>query len=198
MDGAIYTQPLWIANLAVNGAKHNVVIVATQHDSVYAFDADSNANPCAPLWQANLLDSNHGGTANETSIPSSGPAALVGNGFGDINPEVGITGTPVVDPSANILYVVSKSVSGTTQFFQRLHALDLTSGNEKLNGNKPVVISVAVVGTGDGSLGGQLAFDPQNEHQRPGLALINGQVCIAWASHEDRNPYHGWVIAYNA
>ncbi len=198
VDGAIYTQPLWVANLAVNGAKHNVVIVATQHDSVYAFDADSNANTCAPLWQANLLDSNHGGTGNETSVPSSGPTALVGNGFGDINPEVGVTGTPVVDPSTNILYVVSKSVSGATQFFQRLHALDLTSGNEKFNGNKPVVISATVVGTGDGSSGGQLAFDAQNEHQRPGLALINGQVCIAWASHEDHFPYHGWVIAYNA
>jgi len=176
----------------------NVVLVATQHDSVYAFDADSNANTCAPLWQANLLDSNHGGTGNETSVLSSGPTALVGNGFGDINPEVGVTGTPVVDPSTNILYVVSKSVSGATQFFQRLHALDLTSGNEKLNGNKPVVISATVVGTGDGSSGGQLAFDARNEHQRPGLALINGQVCIAWASHEDHIPYHGWVIAYNA
>jgi len=198
VDGAIYAQPLWVANLAVNGARHNVVIVATQHNSVYAFDADSNANPCVPLWQANLLDSNHGGMGNETSVPSSGPTALVGEGHGDINPEVGVTGTPVVDPSTNILYVVSKSVSGTTLFFQRLHALDLANGNEKLNGNKPVVISATVAGTGDGSAGGQLAFDPQNENQRPGLALMNGQVCIAWASHEDHSPYHGWVIAYNA
>ncbi len=198
VDGAIYAQPLWVANLMVGGAKHNVVIVATQHDSVYAFDADSNGNPCVALWHANLLDSSHGGTANETSVPSSGATALVGSGFGDINPEVGVTGTPVIDPSTSTLYVVSKSVSGTTPFFQRLHALDLTSGNEKLNGNQPVVISATVAGTGDGSAGGQLAFDPQNQHQRPGLALINGQVFISWASHEDHSPYHGWVIAYNA
>lgn len=196
VDGAIYAQPLWIANLTIGAAKHNVIVVATQHESVYAFDAD--VSPCSSLWHVNLLDSNHGGTGNETSVPSSGLSTLVGKGFGDINPEVGVTGTPVIDPNTNILYVVSKSVSGTTQFFQRLHALDLASGNEKLNGNKPVVISVTVAGTGDGSSGGQLAFDPQNQHQRPGLALINGQVYITWASHEDQSPYHGWVIAYNA
>ena len=199
VDGAIYAQPLWAADLTINGARHNVVVVATQHDSVYAFDADSNANPCAPLWQANLLDANHGGTPGETSVPSGPIGNLVGKGFGDITPEVGVTGTPVIDPGTNILYVVSKSViPASLAFFQRLHALDLTSGNEKLNGNKPVVISVTVAGTGDGSSNGQLAFDPQNEHQRPGLALINGEVCITWASHEDLSPYHGWVIAYSA
>jgi len=198
VDGAIYAQPLWAANLTINGAKHNVVVVATQRDSVYAFDADSNVNPCAPLWHSNLLDANHGATANETPVPSSGAGALVGNGFGDITPEVGVTGTPVMDLSTNTLYVVSKSVSGNTQFFQRLHALDLATGNEKLNGNQPAVIAATVAGTGDGSSNGQLAFDPQNENQRPGVALVNGEVCIAWASHEDHGPYHGWVIAYNA
>ena len=132
VDGAIYAQPLWVSQLMVNGAKHNVVIVATMHDSVYAFDADMNANPCVPLWHANLLDSAHGGTAGEQSVPSAA-GGLVGSGFGDIAPEIGVTGTPVIDPSTNILYLVSKSVipAGPT-FFQRLHALDLTTGNEKL------------------------------------------------------------------
>ncbi|MBS1839973.1 MAG: hypothetical protein JSS69_17395 [Acidobacteria bacterium] len=197
VDGAIYAQPLWVANFTINGAKHNVVFVATQHDSVFAFDAD--ANPCNKLWQANLLDSVHGATAGETVVPSSGGSALVGNGFGDITPEVGITGTPVIDPATSTLYVVSKSVIPTSNpltFFQRLHALDMTSGAEKFSG--PIKISASVPGTGDGSSGGVLAFDAGTQHQRPGLALNGGVVFIAWASHEDRSPYHGWVIAYKA
>lgn len=197
VDGAIYAQPLWIPNLTVNSGKHNVIIVATQHNSVYAFDADANASPCVPLWHANLTDAAHGGTANEASVPSGPPNNLVGAGFGDITPEVGVTGTPVIDPSTNILYVVSKSVvaSGPT-FFQRLHALDLTTGLEKLNGNKPVAISATFPGNFDG--GTTVAFDPRNESQRPGLALVNGVVYITWAAHEDQDQYHGWVIGYNA
>ena len=101
-DGAIYTQPLWIANLTVAGAKHNVIILASQHDSLYALDADSS--PCTTLWHANLIDSAHGGTTGETSVLSSGTGALVGSGFGDIAPEVGaLTGTPVIDPTTNTL-----------------------------------------------------------------------------------------------
>lgn len=193
VDGAVYAQPLWMPNLTMGVAKHNVVIVATMHDSVYAFDADSNANPCVPLWHANLIDTSHGG-AGETSVSGT----LVGSIYGDIRPEVGVTGTPVIDPATNILYVVSKSVNAGTQFFQRLHALDLTTGSEKLNGNKPVLISASVPGDGDGSSAGKVAFDPRNEHQRPGLALVNGVVYVAWASHEDRDPYHGWLIGYSA
>jgi chitodextrinase len=197
VDGAIYAQPLWVANLTVGGAKHNVVIVATMHESVYAFDAD--ASPCSTLWHVNLVDIAHGGTAGETSVPSGHIGGLVGNGFGDIESEVGITGTPVIDPATSTLYVVSKSVNAATQFFQRLHALDMTTGNEKLNSNKPVLISASVPGNApDASPSGQVAFDPLNEHQRPGLALVNGVVYVAWAAHEDHDPYHGWVIGCNA
>jgi hypothetical protein len=197
VDGAIYAQPLWVANLTIGGAKRNVVIVATQHDSVYAFDAD---NPVA-LWHANLLDSNHGGTAGETSVPSgpSGSGSLVGSGFGDIAPEVGVTGTPVIDPSTNTLYVMSKSVipAATPSFFQRLHALDLKTGAEKFSG--PVPISASVPGTApDANPSGQIPFDPQNHNQRAGLALVNGVVYIAWASHEDHDQYHGWIMGYSA
>lgn len=198
VDGAIYAQPLWASQLTVNGAKHNVVIVATMHDSVYAFDADANARPCVPLWHANLLDSAHGGMAGEQAVPS-GNGGLVGAGFGDIAPEVGVTGTPVIDAGTNILYLVSKSLipAGPT-FFQRLHALDLTTGNEKLNSNKPLLITASVPGTGDGSMGGNVAFDPRQESQRAGLALLpNGIVYVAWASHEDASPYHGWVMGFD-
>lgn len=194
VDGAVYAQPLWFANLSINNVKHNVVIAATEHESVYAFDAD--ANPCATLWHASLVDSAHGGTSGETSVPSSPPGNLVGNGYGDIAPEVGVTGTPVNDPSSNTLYVVSKSVNASTTFFQRLHAIDLATGSEKFNG--PIPISAAVPGTGDGSSGGMVSFDPQNENQRPGLALVGGVVYISWAAHEDHDPYHGWVIGYSA
>jgi fibronectin type 3 domain-containing protein len=195
-DGAIYAQPLWISNLTIAGVKHNVIIVATQHNSVYAFDAD--ANPCVTLWQAKLTDTAHGGTATETSVPSGPPGNLVGNGFGDIAPEVGVTGTPVIDPSTSTLYVVSKSVipSGSPTFFQRLHALDLTTGSEKLGG--PVSITSAITFPGNFDGGSTVAFDPRTENQRPGLALVNGVVYISWASHEDRDQYHGWVIGFSA
>src|SRR5215469_5914155 len=123
-DGAVYAQPLWVANLSVHATNHNVLFVATQHDGLFAFDAD--ANPCVTLWQANLIDAAHGGQAGDTTLPWS----YVGNGDGDIQPEVGVTGTPVIDPATNILYVVSNSL-GTSGYAQRLHAIDLASGSEK-------------------------------------------------------------------
>jgi Putative Ig domain len=195
VDGAIYAQPLWVSNLTISSAKHNVVFVATQHDSLYVFDADTNSSPCTPLWHANLIDSAHGGIPGETSVPSSGTGALVGSGYGDIAPEVGVTGTPVIDLTTNTLYVVSKSVipSGPT-FYQRLHAIDLLTGNEKFSG--PVTIAGTYPGTGDG--GTTTTFVARQENQRAGLVLANGIVYIAWASHEDNAPYYGWVMGYNA
>jgi hypothetical protein len=196
-DGAIYTQPLWVANLRINGARHNVVFVATQHESLYAFDAD--ASPCVQLWHVNLIDSTHGGTSGETSVPSSGSGALVGSGFGDITPEVGVTGTPVIDDPPTTLYVVSKSVivSGPT-FFQRLHAIDITTGNERPSSPKNIDSSISVAGTAPDSTNGRVAFNPRTENQRPALALYNGVVYVSWASHEDKDPYHGWLIGFSA
>jgi hypothetical protein len=122
---------------------------------------------------------------------------LVGEGNGDITPEVGVTGTPVIDPSTNTLYVVSKSVdAGGTSFFQRLHAIDITTGNEKFGGPANINSSVTFPGSGDG--GSTVGFSARQENQRAGLALINGVVYIAWASHEDTPPYYGWVIGFNA
>jgi hypothetical protein len=189
VDGSVYAQPLWVPNLALNGGKHNVVFAATAHDSVYAFDADTN--PCASLWQANLLDSAHGAAAGETTVPYGD----VG-GATDIVPEIGVIGTPVIDPSSSTLYVVSKSEGPTGTFHQRLHALDLASGNEKFGG--PANISGSVVGAGYDSSGATVTFNPSTHLQRAGLALVNGVVYITWASHGDLDPYHGWIIGYNA
>jgi hypothetical protein len=204
VDGAVYTEPLWLPALNINGSVHNVVFAATQHDSLYAFDAD--ATPCQQLWHANLLDAAHGGAANETSVCWSD----VGSGFGDIQPEVGVTGTPVIDPASNTLYIVGKSETGgcgtgnPKVFHQRLHAIDIITGNES---QTPALISASVSGTGDGSSAGILNFDPQSEGQRPGLGLLKNVtvsgsiydiVYISWASHEDVFPYHGWILGYNA
>ena len=201
VDGAVYAQPLWVANATIAGAQHNVVLVATQHDGLFAFDAD--ANPCAQLWQASLIDSNHGGTSGEMSVPSvpsCRPNCFVGQDYADIEPEVGITGTPVIDPSTGTLYVVSKSVvapNGPTNpagaiFYQRLHAIDYTTGKEKAG--SPVLITATYPGTHDG--GTAVTFNPQPQNQRAGLAFVNGTLYIAWASHEDTAPYYGWVMAY--
>jgi len=187
VDGAIYTQPLWVANLKINGAPHNVVFVGTEHDSLYAFDAD--ANPCSRLWRADLIDAAHGGTGGEH--PVSG--ILVGRGDGDLLPEIGITGTPVIDPTRAILYVVSKSMNAPgTSFYHRLHAIDLTTGAEKPG--SPMTIAATYPGTGDGA--SEVKFNARTQHQRAALALVNGLVYIAWGSHEDRAPFYGWIMGY--
>lgn len=198
VDGAVYTQPLWVPGLSIAGGTHNVIFVATQHDSLYAFDAD--ASPCVKYWQVSLIDTLHHGTTGETATIWND----VGNCFGDVYPEVGVTGTPVIDPNTNTIYVVSASevvggVSGSCSgssgtFFHRLHALDLASGNEQLKG--PVTIAASVPGTGDGTA--VVNFTSQFHHQRSGLALAPGTVYVAFAAHEDATPYHGWLFGYSA
>jgi hypothetical protein len=190
VDGPIYAQPLWVAGVSIAGKTHNLVLVATQHDSVYAFDAD--ANPCMPLWQASLIDTAHGAaSSSETWVTSND------NDCTDIYPDIGIVGTPVIDPNTQTLYVVSKSKNASsTNFYQRIHALDLAIGNEKFSG--PTTISASVSGTGSGSSGDSVSFDPLLNNQRSALLLSNGHVIIAWASHCDTGAYHGWVMSYNA
>ena len=188
-DGAMYAQPLWVANLPMQGGAHNVILAATTHDTVYAFDAD--ASSCVKYWSVSLLG------IGETYVSSSDV------GTGDIQPDIGIIGTPVIDPGSNTLYVISKSkTSGTTctpatSCFQRLHALNLTDGSEKFGGPVNITSAISVVGTGDGSSGGNVAFNTLRQNQRPGLVLSNGVVYVAWASHGDNGPYHGWVIGFD-
>jgi hypothetical protein len=192
VDGAVYAQPLWAAGLVFNGTTHNVVFVATAHDGLFAFDADSS--PCVTLWQVNLIDGAHGANTGETTVPSGPSGHLVGAGDGDITPEVGVIGTPVIDANAQILYVVSKSVSSDhSTFYQRLHAINLLTGQE--NSGSPTLITATYPGTGDG--GNMTTFKPGVENQRSGLALVNGTVYIAWAAHEDYGQYYGWVVGYS-
>lgn len=176
VDGAVYAQPLYVANLAIGGGTHNVIIVATQHDSVYAFDADSPS--CVVYWQTSFLG------PGVTSIPASD------NGCGDVTLEYGITGTPVIDPSNDTLYVVPQTKE-SGNWFQRLHALDITTGAERAG--SPVVIAATSPING----GGQTTFAALMQNQRPGLAVSNGGVYIAWASHCDNGPYNGWMMRYD-
>ena len=190
VDGYVYGQPLYLPDIRVpHKGVHNVVYVATEHDTVYAFDADrSDGENAAPLWRTSFTNPDAG--------IKPAPAQDVNEyGCSDIVPEIGITGTPVIDAAAGILYLVAKTEENG-QMVQRLHALDVRTGAERLGG--PVVISAAVPGTGAASSGGVVHFDPLREHQRAGLLLQHGMVYIVWASHCDGWPYHGWVMAYDA
>jgi hypothetical protein len=171
IDAAAYAQPLWVANLSVSGVNHNVVYVESQHDTVYAFDAD--ASPCVTIKSVSLLGANETWLSN-TDVGSS-----------DISPSIGIVGTPVIDPSTNTLYVVAKSKSTSgTNYIQRLHALSLTDLSEKPN--SPVSIAT----------GGSTSF-ALIQNQRPGLVLSGNSVYVTWASHGDNGPYHGYVYQYD-
>ena len=179
VDGQVYAQPLYAAAVTIGGSKHNVLLVATQHNSVYAYDADSAAGPHL-FWHVNL-----GASVPSTTWPD----------FDDIDPEVGILSTPVVDPARGVIYVVAFTNEGDSLKY-RLHALDLTTGRETLNG--PTVIAGSVAGTGAGSDNGTLTFDASMQLQRPGLLRMNGAVYLAFGSHGDGGVWHGWLFSYDA
>jgi Legume lectin domain/Chitobiase/beta-hexosaminidase C-terminal domain len=203
VDGKVYAQPLYAPNVSIAGVPHNILIVVTEADTVYAFDADSNTQ----FWMASMLDTAHGaspagcpgnGLPCETAVSSTAVSCT------DTQPVIGITSTPVIDQASGTVYVEAKSTNGS-KYFHRLHGLDLATGNEKSPG--PVVIGttgpggttpVTVNGTGDGSAGGQLPFDAQTQLNRPGLLLLNGTIYLGYGSHCDRTPYHGWMFAYDA
>lgn len=189
VDGPVYAQPLFVPSVEIPGkGAHDVLYVATEHDSVYAFDANRPGD--ASLWQVSLLDKARGEV-----VPSEDNVQCP-----FIRPEVGITSTPVIDIKTGTLYVLARTrihhaVSGD-EFFQRLHALAITTGVEKFGG--PKLITASVAGTGAGAANGQVAFDPLKENPRAALTLANNTVYIAWASSCDVDPYHGWVMAYDA
>jgi hypothetical protein len=194
VDGQVYAQPLYMENVSIPAqGVRNVVFVATEHDSVYAFDADGLST--TPLWHVSFVNP----SAGVTTVPSQDV------GSNDLSPEIGITSTPVIDPGSGTLYVTAKTKelqdpSCTSNcaynYFHRLHALDITTGAEKLGG--PVVISASVPGTGYDSVNGTITFGALRHLQRPSLLLLNGIVYIGFGSHGDVDPYHGWLMAYSA
>jgi outer membrane protein assembly factor BamB len=180
VDGAVFAQPLYLPAVPIAGrGSHNVLYVGTMNDKLYAFDADK---PGPPLWMRSFVDELAGVTpVPVTDVTNNNDLNVVGN--------VGIEGTPVIDPSSNAIFLVARTRE-SGKYLQRIHKIDLRDGRDEL---PPVVIEATVPGAN-----GSVAFDPKAGNQRPALALANGAVIVAWASHEDIRPYHGWVIAYDA
>jgi hypothetical protein len=190
VDDQIYAQPLVMTNVTIPGKGiHNLLYLCTVNDSVYAYDAEDPA-VSLPYWQTNFLGPNVVAPANSDMTGACGGAYM------DFSGHLGIVGTPVIDPAAGTMYLVVRTKEFNTNFVQRLHALDITTGAER--SNSPVIITATYPGTGPDSVNGLITFDPQHEDQRPGLALVNGVVYISWSSHCDWTPYHGWVIGYDA
>jgi uncharacterized protein (TIGR03437 family) len=189
LDGQVYAQPLYLPLVSIPGKGiHNVVFLATAHDTVYAFDADSNTGPnAAPLWQVTLANAAAG------ERPATVSDVLNCN---SMTPEIGITGTPVIDTATGTLYAIAVTVSGT-DFIHRLHALDIATGAERPG--SPVIIDAFVPGTGDGIVSRTgVPFHPYLQKNRAGLLLLNGVIYTAWTSYCDAGPYHGWILGYDA
>jgi fibronectin type 3 domain-containing protein len=198
VDGQVYAQPLYMENVGIttgtSQGTHNVVFVATENDSLYAIDAKTGTI----LWQDALLTPEHGGTV--TAVPSGAVSS------GDISPQIGITATPVIDPATGTIFVENKTqevASDGTHFEHHLYAINIGSGavsKDILIADSigvTVVSGPSVEGNGDGSSGGVVKFDALRQGERPGLTLVDGSIYLAYASHGDNTPYHGWVLGYS-
>jgi hypothetical protein len=183
VDGKVDAQPLYLSQVTIAGQRKNVLYVATEHGSVYAFDADSiNGTTATFLWKTSTL-----GTGETTSD---------NRGCGQVSPEIGITATPVIDRARNAIYVVAMSKNSGGTYFQRLHALNLSTGAEMFS--DPQNITATYPGTGDNTSGGNVVFDPKQYKERPGLLQVNGTIYTTWSSHCDIRPYTSWVMAFSA
>ncbi|HEY8078613.1 MAG TPA: hypothetical protein VIF62_30995 [Labilithrix sp.] len=179
VDGKVDAQPLYLQAVAIAGkGTHDVIYVVTEHDSIYAFDANAAG---APLWQVSAL--------------GAGEAPSDDRGCDQVTPEMGITATPVIDRTTGTMYVVAMSKKGGT-YHQRLHAIDITSGAEKLGGPKEIVATYPGSTSSEGN-GTTLTFDPKQHKERSALLLDHGRVYTSWSSHCDFDPYTGWVMAHD-
>jgi hypothetical protein len=180
VDGHVDAQPLYLSALSIAGQSHNVLYAVSEHDSVYAFDADSGTQ----LWK--------------TSVLGSGETTSDDHDCSQITPEIGITSTPVIDRKAGAngtIFVVGMTEDSSGHYHQRLHALDITTGAE-LSGS-PTEIAATYPGTGANSSGGNVVFDPAQYAERAGILLLNGVLYLGWTSHCDSGPYTGWLMAYS-
>lgn len=181
VDGRVDAEPLYLSAVSIGGATHNLLIVATEHDSVYAFDADTGSL----IWHISTL--------------KSGETTSDDRGCSQVTPEIGITSTPVIRHPAGsdgVIYTVAMSKDSSGNYHQRLHALDGATGKELYNG--PVEITAKFPGSGDNSSGGYVIFDPGQYEERAGLLFLNGLIYLAWTSHCDIRPYTGWIMGYSA
>ncbi|HLW73855.1 MAG TPA: PQQ-binding-like beta-propeller repeat protein [Gammaproteobacteria bacterium] len=180
VDGKVDAQPLFLPSLQIANDTHNVLYVATEHDSLYALDADTGT----VLWHASLL--------------RTGETPSDDRGCSQVTPEIGITATPIIDPMAGshgVIYLVAMSKDGSGHYFQRLYALDVTTGAEMPG--SPVAIQATYPGSGDNSIGGSIVFDPAQYEERAGLLRLNNTIYLTWASHCDNRPYTGWIMGYD-
>ncbi len=216
VDDQVVGQPLVMMNITLPsvGAK-NVMFVATVNNSIYCYDAESNGSY---YWMRNFTNVNNLGGGSRPANNGDIHPSLCGGSYGDFTGQMGIVGTPVIDSATNTMYFVTKVVHGTVDntpwgdvhpapgvfreytyssngFHQFLHAIDITNGNERAN--SPVEIAASAPGMGDGQVGGQVSFEPRRNFNRPGLALNNGKVYVAFGAHCDNNPSHGWMLAYD-
>jgi hypothetical protein len=184
VDGLVDGQPLLVSNLAIPGkGNKNVLYAVTENDSIYAFDVDSiTATGGTVLWQATAL--------------LSGETPSDNRGCTQVTPQIGITSTPVIDRGRNAIYIVAMSKDTNGNYYQRVHALNLTTGSELFGG--PTTIQATYPGTGDNSSNGSVVFDPKQYKERPGLLELNGSIYTTWSSHCDDSPYTAWVISYSA
>jgi hypothetical protein len=180
VDGELYAQPLIVEGLPIAGGTHDVVFLATATNNVYAFDATAAGSA---YWAMNF----------GPPVPASDVQCC---GWTDVSTSIGILGTPVIDAASATMYLIARNKNADNTYHQWLHVLDITTGLEKSGGPKEIVASVP--GTGAGSIGGIINFDPKLQNQRSGMLLQNGRLFIAWASHTDNGNYHGWVMSYDA
>ena len=189
VDGYVYAQPLYVAGMEIPGrGTHNVLFIATEHNTLYAFDADSN------LWATNglLWKVNFGVSA---VTPNADFGTRYNNGqYTDIVPEVGITATPVIDPIAGTIFLDAFTHEGSA-YVHRIHALNITNGLERAN--SPVVVSGSVAGVGVGTSGGRVSFVPMQHNVRSAITMANGILYVTFTSFADTNPYHGWIMGYD-
>jgi hypothetical protein len=181
VNGKVDAEPLYVPSVTISGVAHNVLYVATENDTLYAFDADTGGSP---LWSASVLP--------------SGETASDDRGCGNVTPTIGILATPAIDLSSGLhgtIYVAAMSKDSSGNYHQRLHAIDITTGAEQ--SGWPILVQATYPGNGPNSSGGVLTFDPKQYMERAALLISNGVIYTAWASHCDSNPYNGWIIGYN-